>query len=319
MKRSGRFLPALALASAVAVSALLAGRLPDSSAQLPAETNRKPACGCFVCAPPGWINTVEFGEKDCAGTLAQDACPAYVAKLPAEKRAVACQKIREKFDKPLKDSCPAFASVCEPGAAESKPDCEKPSPWLQPSADCKDVQETLIAVEQGAVKISMCGHVVFRTSYEDFKSSYEAWGHEAPPVEVAYRPLVPPKVCCDKFREAARTGVPCDPRADVDCDGQPNQSGGPRAFPDINGRGFAPPDEFAADAFPPGLTEDEIAPPAGKCDCKWKLLKGELSCSPDGKQRHSYQARWLCPSTKNEVFTRKEAAPTAPCKKERWR
>jgi len=126
------------------------------------------------------------------------------------------------------------------------------------------------------------------------------------------------EICCKQFRAAERSGTPCNPVADLDCDGIPNQtdvvSESGASFPDINNL-FSRPEGAPIDPFPPGLDPDdpEFFPPADKCDCKWELVKGTLNCSPDGKQRHFYQARWRCPSTGNERFTRKYATPTTPC------
>ena len=127
------------------------------------------------------------------------------------------------------------------------------------------------------------------------------------------------KVCCDKWREAVRTGVPCNPLIDMDCDGKPNTNDFyiPRPgsiFPDINNL-FATADGATVDPFPSGLNPDDrdFLPPPEKCDCKWELLKGTLTCSPDGKKPHEYRATWRCPSTGNTRPTRKEAPATAPC------
>lgn len=126
----------------------------------------------------------------------------------------------------------------------------------------------------------------------------------------AFKDTFPKKICCDKFQEAVRTGKPCDPRADMDCDGKPNQSDADSksGFPNFNY--FASPDGAPVAPF---LGGEPDPPPAGKCDCKWELVKGAAICSPDGKQPHYYEARWKCPSTGNEKYTRTAKPVTGPC------
>jgi hypothetical protein len=127
------------------------------------------------------------------------------------------------------------------------------------------------------------------------------------------------KICCSAYREAAKTKSPCDPTIDFDCDGKPDEtdvvSVNGDVFPDINNL-FSKPEGAPIDPFPPGLDPDDadFLPPQDKCDCKWELVKGSLNCSPDGQQRHYYEARWKCPSTGNERYTRKYAPATAPCR-----
>jgi len=196
------------------------------------------------------------------------------------------------------------------------------------------VQSPQVTQAQGMVTLSLCGYPIWST-----KSVWGATGK--PDIEGAneakaalaerVRSQVGSRICCDNFREAVRTGVPCDPRADLDCDGKPNREDtaypqryvSPRdndtysysgSLPDINI--FSKADGAAIDPFPQGLNPDDpnFIPPADKCECKWALVKGTLTCSTDGKQSHVYQARWRCPASGNETFTRKEAPGTAPCK-----
>lgn len=300
---------------------------PSSGQQQFPPTNRKPACGCYVC---GKLLAVDFPNKakDCYGILATDACPVELAKMPDKGRA-ACQAIKKSSKDGSLNGCQALAQYCDslseqpPKEEPPEKNCEKPTPWFgTPPSGCKDVQSPVAAINAGAVTLSICGSPVFR------------WADKDPLALEAYREVVMgwvkerigSKVCCDTFREAARTGIPCYPGADVDCDGKSNQDDGfvhlveekpAYTLPAIN-RPFSIPEGFGESVapFPPGLDPDdaEFFPPQEKCDCKWELVKGTLKCSPDGKQPHSYQARWRCPSTGNERFTRKEAPPTAPCK-----
>jgi hypothetical protein len=320
MKRMKWLAPAFALV--LGASALFASHVPALLAQQGQQNppiSRKPACGCYVC---GKLDAVEFPDKgDCAGILAEDACGQQVANFPKEKREGFCQKVKAqlKFTS-FKDSCPVFTSFCQDqgqGPTKEPPEkkCEKPTPWFGGSSNCSEVQSPVVAVNAGAVTLTICGYPVFRWVPPD----------NDPLQLVAYKPAlrdwvktrVGSKICCDKLREAARTGVPCYPGVDVDCDGKPNQTDVDSAdpnYPDINNL-FSKPEGAPVAPFPQGLDPDDpdFLPPQDKCDCKWELVTGSLNCSPDGKQRHFYQARWRCPSTGNERFTRKYAAATAPC------
>lgn len=311
----------LAIVCAVALAGLFGPGEQSSSGQQNPPTSRKPACGCYVC---GKLDAVEFEDnQDCAGILAEDACTRNLGNLPREKREGFCQKIKAKLKfTSFKDSCPAFAAACEPGGStgEKPPPekkCEKPTPWFGGSSNCSEVQSPVVAVNTGAVTLTICGYPIFRWVPPD----------SDPLLLVAYQPAlrdwvktrVGSKICCDKLREAARTGNPCYPGFDVDCDGKPNQSdvtseGQNVTLPDINNL-FSKPEGAPIAPFPSGLDPDDpdFLPPQDKCDCKWELVKGTLNCSTDGKTRHFYEARWRCPSTGNERYTRKYAAATAPC------
>ena len=311
----------LAIVCAVAMAGLFGpGGQPSSGQQNP-PTSRKPACGCYVC---GKLDAVEFPDKgDCAGILAEDACTQNLGNLPREKREGFCQKIKAqlKFTS-FKDSCPAFAASCEPGGSTGgnpppEKKCEKPTPWFGGSPNCKEVQSPVIAINAGAITLTICGYPVFRLEDNDpvfLESAYK------PVLKAWVQSRVGSKICCDKLREAARTGTPCNPGSDIDCDGKPNQTdvdstyAPPSPVPDINNL-FSKPEGAPIAPFPEGLDPDDpdFLPPQDKCDCKWELVKGTVNCSPDGKQRHFYQAHWRCPSTGNERFTRKYAAATAPC------
>jgi hypothetical protein len=206
-------------------------------------------------------------------------------------------------------------------------DCEQSIPWHHTSSSsekpCQEIQSPQVTVNQGVVTLSFCGYPVW--SYighaadgqvddafnELYKASLTKW----------VKSQVGSRICCDAFKEASRQGQTCDPRVDVDCDGKPNrtdsiwssQAGAP--LPDINI--FTKVEGAPIDRFPPGLDPDDpdFMPAVDKCDCKWQLVKGTLTCSPDGKQPHVYQAKWRCQSRGNELFTRKEARANAPCQK----
>lgn len=301
-------------------------------------TNRKPACTIF-CGGPNpnpnyfWLFTREQQRAgQCyGGPLPADQATNYYNELLEEQRNVMCQNLKAADQRTAE--CPAFkrlAWLCNQNEPPKK-ECDKPTPWFGNSSTCEDVQAWIAEIDGRTVTLSICGAPVFRHVVE-------------PPADVntyssnllaRVTKSTGTKVCCDKFREAARTGVPCDPRADVDCDGRPNQTDilrdtpppkpngtdvlapppilGP-PYPSVT-RPFTTPEGAAIDPFPPGLNPDdtEFFPPQDKCDCKWELVKGTLTCSADGRQPHAYHARWRCPSSGNERFTRKEAAASAPC------
>lgn len=315
----------------VVLAAVLSFRdQPSSGQQRLPDTTRKVACGCFCGGPtPGYFM---FGEKDCAGILAADACGNAFGSLPEADRKRVCTNLKAA-GKGYYNSCPMAKTLIERCESPEKPPedkCEKPTPWFGNSSTCKDVQAWIAEMDGRTVTLSICGAPVFRHVVEPPGDANTYSSNLLARVIKS----TGTKICCDKFREAARTGVPCDPRADVDCDGKPNQSdiwqdfllkpnetdvlatptlGGP-PYPNVKNL-FTTVDGTSIDRFPPGLNPDdaEFFPPQDQCDCKWELKKGTLNCSPDGRQRHFYEARWRCPSTGNERYTRKYAAPTAPC------
>ena len=168
----------------------------------------------------------------------------------------------------------------------------------------------------------MCGHVVFSFTSGELKD---------PVYEQAYRAAVreqlqfggASRICCDKFRDAVRTGTPCDPTVDVDCDGKSNQTDNKDSVPVVNY--FLRRGKANIDPFPPNFNSSDpkflpdaagrAAKGVGACPCKWEMVKGELHCSPDGKKDHYYIATWACPRTGAEVFTTKYAPATNPCGK----
>ena len=76
------------------------------------QSNRKPACGCYVC---GLLLAVNFPNKDpdCAGILAADACPQELSKMPAETRKAFCQQIKAKSKNGSLDECSLLRRACD--------------------------------------------------------------------------------------------------------------------------------------------------------------------------------------------------------------
>jgi hypothetical protein len=296
----------------------------SSSGQQFPEGTRKVACGCYCGGTtPGYF---VFREGNCAGILAADACGEHFSNLPDVNKKEICAFLKAK-GKPAA-SCPMGKEIAD-YCAKSPPDekCEKPAPWFDTSSSSGcNLQDTLITIDQqtATATVSMCGYTVLKHVSENFGANVDKIFGAA--YTSAFKQEIPKKVCCDKFREAARTGSPCDPRTDLDCDGKPNQTDvATSSFPviDIFTRAAnAPIDPFP---FNFNLFDPEFSPNAaargskgvGDCACKWELIKGELKCNgvvdANGNKQHVYTATWRCPSTKAEVFTTKYAPSTAPC------
>lgn len=208
--------------------------------------------------------------------------------------------------------------------ASSDPNCESPTPWFDTSSGCSDPQTPQVSINGATATLSMCGQVVFSTTNDEYKD---------PVFQNAFRQAVrdqlqyggASRICCDKFRDGMRTGKPCDPTVDVDCDGKPNKTDydNNKILPEIGS--FLRRSGGNIDNFPPGFNSSDpkfLPDPVGRaskgvggCPCKWEMVKGELHCSPDGKKNHYYIATWKCPTTGAEVFTTKYAPATSPCTK----
>jgi hypothetical protein len=209
-----------------------------------------------------------------------------------------------------------------PETGSSSQGCPQSTPWFDPSHGYKDLQATQLQITGDTATVSVCGHTVFTYQSGDLKD---------PLFANAYRAALKDRlsfdgstrICCDQVAEATRTGEPCDPRTDIDCDGTPNAADHEGTVPNIN------PFQRSAggniDPFPPrfNTSDPDFRPErtarnskgVGDCPCQWELTGGELRCSPDGKQQHYYKATWRCPTTGAEVFTVKYEPATTPCSK----
>lgn len=317
------------------VLAAIPARRPSSGQQQFPPGNRRPACSCF-CGGTTPEYTVFFDQADISagkcfgGPLPADVCGRdYLNSVPPEDRPRFCAKIKDKYTS-SKSSCPLLAQLAQDCQAykDSPPEtnCEKPTPWFDPSG-CADVQDTQIEIDRrtATATVSMCGYVILRHKSQEFATGADPLF--GPAYESAFRDTFPKKVCCNRFREAVRTGKPCDPRLDVDCDGRPNQTdanqpgdeGLPMVEPFTMKKG-ASIDDYRFNLLDPDFMPDSTARNSkgvGECPCKWELIKGELKCNgavdQDGKKQHVYTATWRCPATNAEVFTTKYAPATAPC------
>lgn len=317
----------LAIVCAVALAGLFGPLLRPSAQQ---QKVRLPGCACFVCGDlqvqagrqgvnlP--FNYLSLEDPNCeAGILAESACPAALAELPREKVESFCQRLKAglKFTS-FKQSCPILAKACEPDGAGPPPEkkCDPPLPWTDSSARrCQDLQPPQITVDQksASVSVAMCGITIFKTVPAGFEKGMQDF--EAQAYRSAMKGFFPGKICCESFHEAVRSGKPCDPRVDVDCDGKPNQS-------DINDKGWPVFEQFSSPAGPPADSynfpdDPNFVPSPADCACKWELVKGRLDCSPDGKGRDFYHASWKCNSNGLTRETRRErpASQLAPCSK----
>ena len=296
----------------------------SSSGQGLPQTNRKPACGCYCGGnSPGYY---VFRDTECAGILAADACDNHFSSLPEAEKKEICSTLKRKE---RSSSCPLPKEIAEYcGKLPPDDSCKKPAPWFDTSTSsgCKDAQATQINIDlrTHTATVSMCGYQVLTVVAKDF-ANHDPLFRNA--YTNAFKQSIPKRVCCDKFRDAARTGVPCDPRADVDCDGILNNADNApvSSLPNIDV--FVRPENAPVDVFPEGFdfSNPDFQPNStardskgvGDCDCKWELIKGETKCNSvvdqSGRRQHVYIATWRCPSTKAEVFTTKHAPSTAPC------
>jgi len=267
------------------------------------------------------MGSTEICAGKCGGGIVSLADA--LAQLPAEVRgAFRALVAQHEADAAAGKGKPPLP--CLKGGEKSPPEkkCEKPTPWFGGSANCRDLQSPTYEVNtfSSMVELTMCGLYVFRHIVPRDRYDMGVYGYKQR-LERFVTERVGSKICCDKLRDAVRTGIPCNPSEDIDCDGKSNYEDFfetaapfPTILPDINNL-LSEPEGASIDPFPKGLNADdtEFFPPQDKCDCKWELKKGTLNCSRDGRRPHYYQAWWRCPSTGNERFTRKEAPATAPC------
>jgi hypothetical protein len=253
----------------------------------------------------------------------------HFKELPKDSQNLICKNLRSSGGK--NSSCPSFKALMQAcsemgtSSGDKRPDCDSPTPWFDPPPGCKDMQAPVTAIKDKVVTVSVCGYTIFQ-------------GSPDPPIDelvlVAYRDVIREsvqstigsKVCCDTLRESARTGVPCSPANDIDCDGIPNardtRRDGTVVYPDIDL--FTRAAGATIDDFPVGLDPDDPnfmpgstardSKDVGDCPCKWQLTSGKLACSPDGTQDHVYTATWKCPANGKEVFTTKRANANQPCR-----
>jgi len=200
------------------------------------------------------------------------------------------------------------------------PLCRPSTPWFDIGPGCDDAKLGA-RMDQGFLVVFICDTEIQRLNLTSHSDELVA-EYVARFTDELSRQVGGAKVCCQKFHDAVRTGQPCNPSVDVDCDGKPNNAdlrietpglgGLPSvSFPDINV--FSTPPGAYVDPFPEALPQDRrLVPPSSGCDCKWQLIKGALTCgAPD--QQHTYVATWKCPTSGREVVNTNYAPPNTPC------
>lgn len=129
---------ALTLVLTIAMAALWAGVIPASWAQSRQGKDygtRKDACGCFICGTPLYVYFPD-AASDCAGILAEDACPVSLSGLSHEQRDAFCQKVRAAANvSSFKESCPTLAPYCGPDPPPKKDPASGGGASLPPPAN----------------------------------------------------------------------------------------------------------------------------------------------------------------------------------------
>ena len=132
------------------------------------------------------------------------------------------------------DDCPSTEGDTETTSPSSEREEKAPPPWFMPNPTCQ-MEETWASSEgspwaydsegntterlpEGKVtcllEIHICGDVIFKQQVVNA-------GDECPEsLHFSNAPNM--QVCCTAWNEAKRTGSPCDPLEDADCDGVPN-------------------------------------------------------------------------------------------------
>jgi hypothetical protein len=205
----------------------------------------------------------------------------------------------------------------QPSPGEKPPDtkCAPSLPWFGGSNCKSEPKDPLITVSGGTATLHICGQPVFYNVEKSLLDSLFSDAYRAA-LRDHVQGRIRGKICCDEFEEAVKTGHPCNPKDDVDCDGIPNKTDlvkDANYLPDINA--FTKPEEATVDFYPSDYFDAQRLPKTSECACKWELVKAELKCSLDGKEQHLYVARWRCPSTKREDILVNYAPASTPCEK----
>lgn len=201
----------------------------------------------------------------------------------------------------------ASTTIC----CKKEPCTARPTPWFDRSLPCKEPKSPLITISGGTLILTMCGYPVYYNT--TIGNDPSTWRHNREAMQDFLEAMGLDQVCCARFNDAVRTGRPCDPRKDVDCDGQPNKSdiSTLSRLPKIDGR-FSLAPGVNPNSFPTEITSDEIMPQDRCEDCKWEFIKGEIKCNP-GSKSQTYEVTWRCPTTSKHVTVRKPHGWYAGC------
>ncbi len=276
----------------------------------------QPPCSC-CCSENNITNTFNLfpvadpRSKKCWGLdRSGEGCRKTLGSLPEAEVQTICNKYAKISTFPFSRSfvdCPVLQPFC-------KPKCQPVTPWFEssPQSGCKDVRKPEVTVETGAVFLKMCGWAVFGYTLPDkdplLAQAYVSALKEHVNMRVGSR------ICCDKFLAAAKPDSECDPRLDLDCDGQLNPSDRTEdgLFPDISQFGVAQGaiGDGRVDAAPPWFRPGDAGfmPPIDLCDCKWELVTSARTCAKSKAGSHVWQASWRCPSPGNIKNVRREVS-----------
>jgi hypothetical protein len=127
--------------------------------------------------------------------------------------------------------CPDELPRCEDGVCKPEAPVATTPPWLQPDPACTPRRASIYItglITDMSAGIAVCDRTVivcadsFKVTrrYNYSKGERCPW---APGARASITMNYPGAlVCCEKWQEAKRTGSPCNPLEDADCDGVPN-------------------------------------------------------------------------------------------------
>ncbi len=294
----------------------------------------------------------QFIDSDGSWFGARRDCKKALEDLPAASRASACEQYRKLSNRrpwfsPFAEGtfqvgccleggevCGAIPEKCNSGAKTNETKCEpapggdKNPPWMKKDPSCNDQQRATISWSQRPTSnpnldvsftIDICGEVI--------RYLVPGGGYPGAP-SVGSRGF---DVCCESWRNAVRTKSPCDARADIDCDGEPNENDRMTeyAFPDARS-----PNDFVSGPMTSMPFWQKIYPyinDGSSCECKWELVRVDYTCQHAPNLQSSnetggrvwdatykYEATWKCPRggktsvTRDTVVMAGRQCPTPP-------
>lgn len=286
----------LTMVLAIGLAGAFSAKQHHSSA-LQDPIRKQPACTIF-CGD-GTFFTFGLGAKPCwGGPLPADAADDQFNGLAAEDQAAICRNLEAAGNSSAAD-CPAFKTLlglCKAIPPEKK--CDPPRaanapPWLNGDAPCQNQQRGTYSSGQNrrnpgieSVTISMCGEVI---RFEQ-RGLIESSDNRRPPFVYSF------DVCCDTWQKAASTGLPCDARRDIDCDGEPNETD----LTPLNAPSESPSEtDFVSNSplsnLPFWRQLRWHIPSQRECkNCKWELVRIDYTCKDEVIE---YQTTWKCPAT----------------------
>ena len=284
-------------------------------------------CGQFIDADGSWTGA----RRDCKKALQE---------LSGSARASACEQYRKLSHRAwftpfaemtyqigccleAGDVCGPIPAKCNAGKEKSEPKCEPAPtennnpPWLGNDSSCADRQRATISWSQRRMSnpnldvsftVAICGEVI--------RYMVPGGGYPENFPDARYVGARSFDVCCESWRNAARTGSPCDARADLDCDGEPNEKD---QMPDYAFRDRRP-DDFVSGPIANLPFWEKLYPyinDGSTCECKWELVRVDYTCkhapnmessNPTGGRvwdaTYKYQATWKCPKGGKTSVTR---------------